>query len=361
MGASARKTMRSLHGLGHIYANPKEQLRVLGNLFDEEKWPCFQDKVEAATGTRTLHSLAPAVMQLNLGKMCNQRCGHCHVDAGPDRKEIMTRATMRECLSALDQASSFEVVDLTGGAPEMNPDFRWLVEEVRARGKRVIVRCNLTIILAHPKYKDLPDFYRHNQVEVVCSLPHYSAMRTDAQRGQGVFAQSIEALKMLNDVGYGDENTSLTLNVVHNPSGAFLPGDQQNLEKEFKEQLMRRFGIRFNQLFSITNMPISRFLDYLWQSNNLTRYMQELVQAFNSSTLPHLMCRNTLSVGWDGDLYDCDFNQMLALKLNSGAPSHIRDFSLEKLTGRTIQTHAHCYGCTAGAGSSCGGEIADAT
>lgn len=302
--------------------------------------------------------LAPTgidILQVNVGKMCNQTCNHCHVDAGPDRKEIMDRETMQHCLDAVDQGN-IKVVDLTGGAPEMNPDFRWFVVELNKRGVHIMVRSNLTIILANPKYHDLPDFFKENKVEVISSLPHFSKIRTDAQRGDGVFSKSIEALKMLNGVGYGVQGSGLQLNLVYNPTGALLPPSQSSLERDYKDQLLRKYDITFNSLFSITNMPISRFLDYLLASGNYEKYMDELVTNFNPTSVESVMCRNMLSVGWDGYLYDCDFNQMLDMKTNE--VEHIKGFSKEKLTKRLIKLGQHCYGCTAGAGSSCGGEIA---
>ncbi len=297
------------------------------------------------------------ILQINVGKMCNQVCKHCHVDAGPDRKEIMTRETMQLCLDALKD-SSVTSVDLTGGAPEMNPDFRWFVEELYALGKQIIVRCNLTIILANPKYHDLPEFFRKHKVNVVSSLPYFTAKRTDSQRGDGVFEQSIKALQMLNDVGYGMEGSDLQLDLVYNPSGAFLPDDQEGLEATFKQKLNDLYQVHFNNLFAITNLPVSRFLDYLINSKKYQDYMDELANAFNPSAAMGVMCRNTISVSWDGYLYDCDFNQMLDLKLNGGMPDHIRDFDARKLEERNIIINQHCYGCTAGAGSSCGGTIA---
>ncbi|MDW3196389.1 MAG: arsenosugar biosynthesis radical SAM protein ArsS [Cytophagales bacterium] len=294
------------------------------------------------------------ILQINVGKMCNQVCKHCHVDAGPDRKEIMTRETMQLCLDAL-KGSSVSTVDLTGGAPEMNPNFRWFVEELSALRKQIIVRCNLTIILANPKYHDLPEFFKKHRVNVVSSLPYFTARRTDAQRGDGVFEQSIKALQMLNEVGYGQEGSGLQLDLVYNPSGAFLPDDQEGLEATFKQKLLDLYQIRFNNLFAITNLPVSRFLDYLINSEKYQEYMEELANAFNPAAAMAVMCRNTISVSWDGYLYDCDFNQMLDLKLNGGAPDHIRDFDAKKLAARNIIINQHCYGCTAGAGSSCGG------
>ncbi|MFY0653600.1 MAG: arsenosugar biosynthesis radical SAM protein ArsS [Cyclobacteriaceae bacterium] len=295
------------------------------------------------------------IFQVNLGKMCNQVCKHCHVDAGPDRKEIMTKETMQQCLDALDR-SDIDTVDLTGGAPEMNPNFRWFVEELSKRKKHIIVRCNLTIILANAKYNDLPDFFKKHEVEVVSSLPHFSARRTDSQRGDGVFEKSIKALQMLNEIGYGKGKDDLKLNLVFNPSGAFLPGDQQQLEDEFKRRLKSNYDIDFNELYAITNLPISRFLDYLINTGNYEEYMQKLIDAFNPIAASGVMCRNTISIGWDGYMYDCDFNQMLDMKFENGAPKHIKDFDVAKLENREILINNHCFGCTAGAGSSCGGS-----
>jgi radical SAM/Cys-rich protein len=239
----------------------------------------------------------------------------------------------------------------------MNPHFRWFVESCTRLGKHVINRCNLTIIVSNAKYSDLPAFFAQNNVEIVSSLPHYSALRTDSQRGDGVFDDSIKALQLLNAAGYGQEGSSLKLNLVYNPSGAFLPGNQASLEAEFKRQLERKYGVTFNNLYAITNMPISRFLDYLLESGNYADYMQSLVDAFNPAAVNGLMCRNTLSVGWDGYLYDCDFNQMLDLKIDTPTPfRHISQFNTDVLQQRNIVLNQHCYGCTAGAGSSCGGQ-----
>lgn len=293
------------------------------------------------------------IFQMNLGKMCNQTCRHCHVDAGPDRREVMSRETMELCLAALAK-TSIPTVDLTGGAPEMNPHFRWLVEEVRELGRHVMDRCNLTILETKPHY-ELPGFLAEHRVEVVCSLPHYRALNTDKQRGEGVYEQSIRALQRLNALGYGDGQSGLRLVLVTNPVGAFLPATQASLEAEWKRELLRNHGIRFDSLYALTNMPISRFLEWLRESGNLEAYLQRLVSAFNPAAIQGVMCRDTLSVGWDGQLYDCDFNQMLELPVEAGAPRHIRDFDLAALEARTIVTDRHCFGCTAGAGSSCGG------
>jgi radical SAM/Cys-rich protein len=293
-----------------------------------------------------------------MGKMCNQVCKHCHVDAGPDRKEIMTKETMQLCLDALDKTEC-HTVDLTGGAPEMNPDFRWFVEQLSAKGKKIIVRCNLTIIVANKKYHDLPEFFKKHQVEVVSSLPYFSAAKTDAQRGEGVFEQSIRALKMLNEVGYGQEGTNLNLHLVYNPSGAFLPPDQAELKSQFAKKLADGWGIVFNDLFAITNLPVSRYLQYLVASGNYESYMEKLVNAYNPVAASNVMCRSTLSVGWDGFLYDCDFNQMLELKVATKQNAqHLKEFDLDALNSRNVIVSQHCYGCTAGAGSSCGGTVA---
>ena len=289
--------------------------------------------------------------------MCNQTCKHCHVDAGPDRQEIMTRETMQQCLEVLKRNPQFSTVDITGGAPEMNPAFRWFVEEIKKLDRHIIVRCNLTIILANQQFNDLPRFYKTNNIEVVSSLPFYTQNRTDRQRGSGVFETSIKVLKMLNNEGYGKESSGLILNLVYNPAGAFLPPSQIALELEYKEALLKNYGIHFNNLFTITNLPVSRFLDYLLKSGNYEMYMEKLVSAYNPVAAANVMCRNTISVGWDGYLYDCDFNQMLELKVNSQS-NHISNFSMDELNSRNIITGQHCYGCTAGAGSSCGGAVA---
>ncbi|MDE3143400.1 MAG: arsenosugar biosynthesis radical SAM protein ArsS, partial [Bacteroidota bacterium] len=249
-----------------------------------------------------------------------------------------------------------KTVDLTGGAPELNPHFRWFVQEIKKLNKHIIVRCNLTIILANKQYHTLPQFYKQHNIELVSSLPFYTQQRTDRQRGDGVFEDSIKALQMLNEVGYGKKETGLILNLVYNPAGAFLPPSQQSLEKEYKQTLMDKFKIEFNNLFAITNLPISRFLDYLLQSSNYETYMEKLVEAYNPVAAVNVMCRNTISVGWDGYLYDCDFNQMLDLKLACTA-KHISQFNTEKLSNRNIVIGQHCYGCTAGSGSSCGGTV----
>ncbi len=343
--------MKSLKAIGHDLADPFIQLEILEK--PKQGFTDFKKKMSEIN----LFPLKPTgidIFQINVGKMCNQTCKHCHVDAGPDRKEIMTRETMELCLKAI-QLSGANTVDLTGGAPEMNPDFRWFVEQISALGKKIIVRCNLTIIRANKKYYDLPDFFKKHKIEVVSSLPFYTADRTDRQRGDGVFEDSISALQMLNKVGYGIEGSRLTLNLVYNPAGAFLPAPQEQLERDFKNALKKDFDISFNQLFAITNMPISRYLDYLKNSGNYESYMDKLLAAFNPGAAAGVMCRNTLSISWDGYIFDCDFNQMLDMKVD--APSiHLSDFNADQLKNREIKLANHCYGCTAGMGSSCGGN-----
>ena len=312
----------------------------------------FDDALENS-GLHPLTSTGIEILQVNVGKLCNQTCKHCHVDAGPDRTEVTTRETADLCIAALDK-TGIPTLDITGGAPELNPQFRWLVTEASRLGRHVMDRCNLSVLLL-PSQKDLGEFLAQHKVEVVASLPYYMAANTDAQRGEGVFDKSIEAMQLLNSLGYGQDGSGLELNLVYNPVGAFLPPPQASIESDFKRELLDRHGIVFNSLFTITNMPISRFLEFLLRTNNYDRYMQKLVEAYNPSAAASVMCRNTLSVGWDGTLYDCDFNQMLDLPVAYGAPLHIRDFVHDRLDKRRIVTGQHCYGCTAGAGSSCGG------
>lgn len=348
---------KSLKSTGNNLSDTFVQLNVLNDqaLMDDH-FTKFSDQIKKS-GYPNLSPSGLDIFQLNIGKLCNQTCAHCHVDAGPDRKEEnMSRETLDQCLEIIKKYD-FKTVDITGGAPEMNPHFRYFVEACTEAGAQVIDRCNLTIIQANKKYKDLPEFFKKHKVQVVSSLPYFSKSRTDSQRGDGVFEDSIKSLKMLNEVGYGIEGTGLQLDLVYNPSGAFLPSGQLGLEQEFKRQLKRKYDISFNNLYAITNLPISRFLDYLLESGNYKEYMEKLVDAYNPATIEGLMCRNTLSVSWDGYIYDCDFNQMLDLKVN-GQSKHITDFDFDALLNRSIVLNQHCYGCTAGAGSSCGGEIA---
>lgn len=348
--------MKSLKAQNKELAQSKRQLEVLeGELFQSELLT-FKSKI-AQFGEPVMRPNQLEILQINLGYMCNQVCKHCHVDAGPDRKEIMSKKYLQSCLDIL-QKHKISTVDLTGGAPEMNPHFRWFVEEASKIGvKEIIVRSNLTIILANKRYHDLPDFFKKYKVHLISSLPFYEKKRTDAQRGEGVFDKSIRALEMLNKVGYGQAGSALQLDLVYNPVGAFLPGNQAELEAEYKRKLKEDFNIGFHSLFSITNLPISRFLDYLLASDNYEDYMEKLVEAFNPAALDGLMCKNTLSVDWDGYIYDCDFNQMLALKVDAPKSQHIEDFDLNALNQREITVNQHCYGCTAGAGSSCQGSL----
>jgi len=350
---------KSLKSQASQFSDSFFQLDVLnGKALADEQFTPFAESI-GQHGWAPLRPEKIEIFQLNIGKLCNQTCSHCHVDAGPDRKEEnMSRATLERCLEIIKSLPDVHSVDITGGAPEMNPHFRWFVEECTKLGKKVMNRCNLTIIVANKKYHDMPEFFAKNKVHVISSLPYFSKSRTDSQRGDGVFEDSIKALQMLNEAGYGKADSELQLDLVYNPSGAFLPDSQENLQAEFKRQLKRKYDIEFNNLFAITNLPISRFLDYLIESKNYAEYMQLLVDNFNPATIEGLMCRNTISVSWDGYLYDCDFNQMLDLKVAAKGSQHIDDFDLELLKDRVVVVNQHCYGCTAGAGSSCGGEIA---
>lgn len=309
------------------------------------------------------------ILQVNVGKLCNLACTHCHVEAGPNRKEIMTRETAESVVRFMDRVP-VQKLDLTGGAPEMNPHFKYLVREGRRRGLQVMDRCNLTIFFVDG-FQDLPKFLAENQVEVIASLPCYLKENVDEQRGKGVFDESIRALQWLNKLGYGVEGSPLTLNLVYNPVGAYLPPDQAELEADYKERLKKDWRIVFNRLYTITNMPIKRFATYLRHEGEYEKYMELLVNSFNPSTVEGLMCRNTLSVSWDGKLYDCDFNQMLEMQLRMPDARHpersegsrngklltIENVTLEDLLAQPIQTGSHCFGCTAGSGSTCGGAI----
>jgi radical SAM/Cys-rich protein len=320
---------------------------------------------DAALAGAAWTGLDPAeleIFQINLGKLCNMTCRHCHVDAGPDRSDaIMDRDTVEACLRALDRTNA-HTVDLTGGAPELNPNFRFLVEQASERGKHVIDRCNLTVLLI-PSLRDLPQFLAGHGVEVVCSMPHVRQRSTDAQRGGGTFEKSVRALRLLNEHGYGHGDPGRRLTLVTNPVGAFLPGNQAAMEREWKSAFAHEHDIQFDRLIAINNMPIARFLEWLELTGNLQAYMELLVNAFNPATVAGLMCRNTISVSWDGRVFDCDFNQMLDLGAggNGDRPPHILHFDPERWAMRRIITGRHCFGCTAGAGSSCGGATAEAT
>src|SRR5437588_12684385 len=296
------------------------------------------------------------ILQVNVGKLCNLVCTHCHVNAGPKRKEIMTRETIDRIIDWLAK-TEIPTVDLTGGAPEMIPDFRYFIERVKQLRplRHVIDRCNLTILL-EPGYEDLPQFLAKRKAEIIASMPCYSPENVNAQRGEGVFDGSIKALQLLNSLGYGVD-VDLPLHLVYNPVGAFLPAPQAELEADYKRELKEHFGIVFNKLYTITNLPIGRFAAYLRHNNKLDEYMELLIEAFNPATIIGLMCRNTISVGWRGEVYDCDFNQQLGLQWKNSAPIFLWDVDPHKIDNREITTGNHCFGCTAGAGSSCGGAI----
>ncbi|MEP7147058.1 MAG: arsenosugar biosynthesis radical SAM (seleno)protein ArsS [bacterium] len=341
--------VKSLKFRDSVLSIPGEQILILNN----DPVRSFKSYLKKS-GIEKLISRRVEIFQINLGKMCNQTCRHCHVDAGPDRKEIMTKETMQICLDKLSE-TDIPTVDLTGGAPELNPDFKWFAEEIKKLDRHIIVRCNLTIILSNPRFHYLPEFFAENKIEVVSSLPFYQTNKTNRQRGEGVFEKSIKALKLLNQAGYGIDSSGLILNLVYNPSGAYLPSSQSDLEIEYKKNLFKDHGIVFNNLYTITNMPISRFLEYLIDSGNYESYMTRLIDAYNPESVKNVMCTNTISIGWDGYLYDCDFNQMLELKVLNENKNHISDFDIDYLDDREIITGQHCFGCTAGAGSSCGG------
>ena len=315
----------------------------------------FEQALEQS-GLYPLRATGIEILQINVGKKCNQTCHHCHVDAAPDRNEAMSRPVIEACLTFLTR-HRVPRLDITGGAPELHPDFREIVERGAAAGARVMHRCNLTAILL-PNYADIPALLARHRVEVIASLPYFQARETDAQRGAGVFEESIEGLRRLNALGYGDGASGLELNLVANPVGTFLPGKQRELEAMWKRELARRFGIVFDHLYTITNMPIARFLEFLDAKGQTTEYLTRLVNAYNPAAAAGVMCRTTLSVGHDGRLFDCDFNQMLDLPVESSAPQTIFDATLDALEHRAVAVGPHCFGCTAGAGSSCGGATA---
>ena len=297
------------------------------------------------------------ILQVNVGKLCNLTCVHCHVNAGPRRKEIMTRETIERVLGWLAQ-TDIPIVDLTGGAPEMIPDFKYFVRQLKALRppRHIIDRCNLTILL-EPGFEDYAAFLAGNQVEIIASMPCYTPENVNAQRGEGVFDGSIEALQLLNSLGYGIA-PALPLHLVYNPNGAFLPGPQAELEADYKRELKDHFGIVFNRLFTITNLPVARFASYLRHNNKLAEYMLVLKDAFNPATVAGLMCRNTINVSWRGEVFDCDFNQMLQMPWRDGErPLSLWEIDPAMVEERSIQTGEHCFGCTAGAGSSCGGAL----
>ena len=313
---------------------------------------------EALAANRlNLHHTKTEVLQVNVGKLCNLTCTHCHVNAGPKRKEIMTRETIERILDWFER-SAIPTIDLTGGAPEMIPGFRYFIERVKAcsPSRRVIDRCNLTILL-EPPHHDLARFLAEHEIEIIASMPCYSPENVDAQRGEGVFDRSINALRLLNSFGYGCD-PALPLHLVYNPNGAFLPAAQEELEADYKRELGSAFGIVFNKLYTITNLPIGRFATYLRHHGKLEAYMQLLIESFNAATVDGLMCRNTISVSWTGEVFDCDFNQMLKMNWRGeNGVLHLWEIDPAAVEEREILTGNHCFGCTAGAGSSCGGAV----
>jgi radical SAM/Cys-rich protein len=354
MSGSSGSSVATLLRRGAELASARRQREVLDAVELAGDTGDFAARITAAA-PGGLRASGIDALQVNVGRVCNQVCAHCHVDAGPDRTESMSPEVADLVLDALAR-SDIETLDITGGAPELCPRFEDLVAGARGLGRHVIDRCNLTILTLRGR-EGLAGFLAENRVEVVCSLPHYRRSNTDKQRGEGVFERSLDGLRRLNEVGYGRPGSGLRLVLVTNPVGAFLPAEQGALEAEWKREMERLHGIAFDALYTITNMPISRYLEWLEKSGNLERYMRTLVDAFNPGAVDGLMCRTTLSVSWDGTLHDCDFNQMLELGTDERGPRHIRDFDAEVLGRREIVTGRHCFGCTAGAGSSCGGSL----
>jgi radical SAM/Cys-rich protein len=340
---------------GHDFGMATVQVSILENRLKENAR--FKDKLKEI-GLYPLKPWEISIFQINIGKMCNQTCSHCHVDAGPDREEIMTQETMEQCIAAI-KSGPFTTVDLTGGAPEYNPNFEWFIERLRAEFPEIeiIVRSNLTVINESEKYFGLPEFFAKHKLTVISSLPCYTQDNVDQQRGRGVYERSIDALKKLNAVGYGKQGSGLPIHLVYNPGGDALPGSQMQLEKDYKRELWENSKIVFNNLYTITNMPINRYLNFLISKGKYEEYMDKLISNFNPSAAMTVMCRDTISVDWEGFIYDCDFNQQLEMKVEASSPQHIRDFDFEKLSSRSIELGQHCFGCTAGEGSSCQGAL----
>jgi radical SAM/Cys-rich protein len=352
--ASTPRATSSLQRRHAPLASTREQLRLLASARLERDGRSVE--FDDFAGGK-LEPAALEVFQVNLGKLCNMTCRHCHVDAGPDRTDAMMSDEVVDAVIGAVRSSRAHTVDLTGGAPELHPRFRDLVDAAVATGKHVMDRCNLTVLLLQ-RNAGLIEWLAARGVEVVASLPHYRRPNTDAQRGDGVYEKSIAALQKLNAAGYGKGDPRRRLTLVSNPAGAFLGASQATLEREWREALARNFGVSFDRLFVLNNMPISRFLEWLESSGNLEAYLERLVNAFNPAAVAGVMCRSTLSVSWDGRLFDCDFNQMLDLELQPGSGTHITSFDEAAWHRRTIVTARHCFGCTAGAGSSCGGQTA---
>jgi len=328
-----------------------EQLSLLGKFV---YIPSFIEKISEIKDP--LRAKTIDVLQINVGRRCNLTCRHCHVSAGPDRIEAMSKSVLKKCLEVL-RSHPITAIDITGGSPEMNPHLGWFIDEAGHLDRRLIVRSNLTLLL-EKEHRYLIDVFAKNRVEVITSLPDCQEDKTNRQRGNDVFRRVVNSIRALNKIGYGTgSRNDLRINIVHNPSGAYLPGSQTAIEYEYRRRLLADFGIHFNRLFCITNIPIGRYLDYLLETDNLEDYLSALYSSFNPYAVENVMCLSTLSVGWDGTLYDCDFNQMLDLTVSSEAPQNIADFDIDKLSNRRITVNNHCYGCTAGAGSSCRGAI----
>lgn len=333
----------------------KEEDRIRRKSLEKLGYTSFRTACEES-GVSALKRGSARIMQLNIGLYCNQACRHCHVESSPKRTELMSHEVAEQCVSLLDSSPGVDIVDLTGGAPELCPEFTYLVKEATARGKQVIDRCNLTV-LREPGQEDLAQFLAHHQVRVVASLPCYSKENVDQQRGGGVFRRSIEGLQMLNAVGYGVPGSGLQLDLVYNPGGVFLAPAAESLEDAYKQELKDAYNITFNSLLCLNNMPIKRWADELIRRGEMEAYMEMLVNAFNPSAGEGLMCRDTVSIGWDGSVYDCDFNQQLDLGVSGSDITTVFDMkSLDDLTGRDITVASHCYGCTAGSGSGCQGQ-----
>ena len=331
-----------------------EQLRILSRIGDIPSLPAkFREMDKFPLTARGID-----ILQINVGRVCNLACRHCHVNAGPHRTESMSRSVLEKCLDIIDDFP-ISTIDITGGAPEMNSHLEWFIGEASRLHRRFIVRSNLTLLNEEP-YRHFIDVFVRNKIEIVTSLPDVIAAKSDRQRGAGVFGRIIAALRELNLRGYGTPDSGLTIDIVHNPVGAYLPGSQAALEHEYRERLLAEQGVRFNELFCLTNLPVGRYLDYLIESGNFEDYLFTLWHSFNPAAVDYVMCLTMLSVGWDGSLYDCDFNQMLSLPVNHGAPDNIMAFDMDRLKHREIVINNHCYGCVAGSGSSCQGATTGA-
>lgn len=330
----------------------KSQIDILNK--SAQEGTSFVDKMKSINAF-PLKTKNLEILQINVGYMCNMECTHCHVDSSPRRKEITPKHILQKCLDVIDATPSIKTVDLTGGAPEMNPDFKWLIEELAKRNVETIVRSNLTI-LVEGKFKTYPEFMAKHKVTIVSSLPCYTEENTDAQRGDGTFNRSIQALKILNELGYGRQK-DLPLHLVYNPGGASIAPSQAKLEADYKRELGDRFNIDFHNLYTITNLPVSRFLEYLEANGKTASYIELLANSFNPYAATEVMCTNTLSVDWNGNLFDCDFNQILKLPVAVKNSRNIMDFDADELSKRSIVFNQHCFGCTAGEGSSCQGAL----